>query len=106
MSLDSLRQKVIFQNSIDVWIAVCHDKGLAWNNADGYKKFISYLRKNNLGLKMFTLCAHEAGAVDQEKTDFVDGLAQIKDRDPDAATYTIRLTDGAMDILRSFELPV
>ena len=104
MSLDSLRQKVIFQNSIDVWIAVCQDKNLEWNSPDNYKKFISYLLKNNLNLKAFTLCAHEAGAVEQEKTDFVDVLAQIKAQDPNAATYTIRLTDSAMTILKAFTL--
>lgn len=104
MSLESLRKKVIFQNSIDVWIAVCSDNNTSWNDAENYKKFIAYLLKNNLNLKAFTLCAHEAGAVDEEKTSFVDVLAQLKDKDPNAATYTIRMTDAAMDILRNFHL--
>jgi len=102
MSLDSLRRKVIFQNSIDVWIALAQDRGTEWNDPEGYKRFIAYLLDHNLNLKAFTLCAHEAGAVEQEKTDFVEALAQLKDRDPDAATYTIRLTDSAMDTIRGF----
>ena len=36
------------------------------------KKFISYLLKNNLQLKAFNLCAHEAGAVEEEKTKFTE----------------------------------
>lgn len=104
MSLESLRQKVIFQNSIDVWIAIANDKGLQWNDPENYKKFISYLLENNLNLKAFTLCAHEAGAVEQEKTDFVEVLAQVKDKEPNAATYTVRLTDSAMDVIRNFSL--
>lgn len=104
MSLDSLRKKVIFQNSIDVWIAVCQDKNLDWNNSTNYKKFIAYLLQNNLNLKVFTLCAHEAGAVEEAKTRFVEELAQIKDKDPNAATYTVRLTDSTMNILKNFRL--
>ncbi len=104
MSLEALRKRVIFQNSIDVWIAICEDNEIDWNSPDNYKKFISYLLKNNLNLKAFTLCAHEAGAVEQEKTDFVEVLAQIKDQDPNAATYTIKLTDSTIQILRDFSL--
>ena len=104
MSLDALRQKVIFQNSIDVWIALCQDKKIQWDNPENYKKFIAYLLQNNLNLKAFTLCAHEAGATDQTKTDFVEVLAQTKDKDPNAATYTIRLTDPAMTVLKEFTI--
>jgi len=102
MSLESLRQKVIFQNSIDVWIAVASDKKIRWNDPENYKKFIAYLLENKLNLKAFTLCAHEAGAVEQEKTDFVEELAQMRGREPNAATYTVRLTDSAMDVIRNF----
>ena len=102
MSLESLRKKVLFQNSIDVWMAVASDKGIEWNNTDGYKKFIEYLLENNLNLNTFTLCVHEAGATDHEKTGFVEELAQMKGNDPHAATYTIRLTDPAMCIIKNF----
>ena len=102
MHLESLRQKVIFQNSIDVWIAVAQDKGVGWNDPDGYKRFIAYLSENGLGLKSFTLCAHDAGSSEREKTDFVEALAQLKAGDPNAATYTIRLTDPTMAVIRNF----
>ena len=100
MTLDDLRQKVIYQNSIDVWIATCEDNNVNWNNTEDYKKFISYLRENNLNLKAFTLCAHEAGAVEKEKTDFAETLREIKD--PNAATYTIKLNDSAIDLIKKF----
>ena len=60
--------------------------------------------KNNLNLKAFTLCAHEAGETEQEKTKFVEELAQIKEKDPNAATYTIRLNDSALELIRQFTL--
>jgi hypothetical protein len=102
MSLDEIRKKVMFHNSIDVWIAACSEKNINWSNTENYKKFISYLLKNNLNLKAFSLCAHEAGATEQEKTKFTDALLEYKD--PNAATYTIKLNDATLDIIRKFTL--
>ena len=102
MSLDVIRKKVLFHNSIDVWIATCTEKNIDWSNTENYKKFISYLLKNNLNLKTFSLCAHEAGATEQEKTKFADALSELKD--PAAATYTIKLNDSTLDVIRKFSL--
>jgi hypothetical protein len=98
--LDNLRNKVIFQNSIDVWIALCEENGTNWNDIDSYKNFIAFLQENNMPLKAFTLCAHEAGAVEKEKTDFAESLRSIDD--PKTKTYTIKLNDSTMDLLRTF----
>lgn len=100
MSLEELRQKVIFHNSIDVWIAACNEKNTKWNDTTKYQKFISYLLENNLNLKAFSLCAHEAGETEQEKTKFAEALSDIKN--PNAATYTIKLNDSALDIIKKY----
>jgi hypothetical protein len=101
MSLDEIRKKVIFHNSVDVWIAACHEKNKSWTNPEEYKKFISHLLKNNLNLKAFNLCAHEAGATEDEKVKFTETLYQTRD-DPNSQTYTIKLNDGAIQTIRSF----
>ena len=101
MSLDEIRKKVIFHNSVDVWIAACGEKNTVWTNPEDYKKFISYLLKNNLNLKAFNLCAHEAGATEEDKTKFTEILAETKD-DPNSLTYTIKLNDSALDIIRNY----
>ncbi len=102
MSLDEIRKKVMFHNSIDVWIATCTEKNIGWTDTENYKQFISYLLKNNLNLKAFSLCAHEAGATEQEKTKFADTLSESKD--PNAATYTIKLNDATLAVIRKFHL--
>ena len=102
MSLESLRRKVAFQNSIDVWIAAAEDAGADWRDPEGYKRFVSYLRGRGLGLRAFTLCAHDAGAEEKEKADLAEKLAGERDADPNAATYTVRLTDEAMGVIRGF----
>jgi len=101
MSLDLIRKKVIFHNSIDVWIAACTEKNISWTNPQDYKKFIAYLLENNLNLKAFNLCTHEAGATEEEKTKFAEILSETKD-DPNSLTYTIRLNDSALNIIRSY----
>ncbi|MBT3924399.1 MAG: hypothetical protein HOF28_00890, partial [Nitrosopumilus sp.] len=74
MSLDEIRKKVIFHNSVDVWIAACFEKKIPWTNPEDYKKFIKHLLSFNLNLKAFSLCAHDAGATEEEKTKFTDIL--------------------------------
>ena len=101
MSLEALRRRVAFHNSIDVWIAACEDAGRRWNDTDGYRAFIAKLRAGGMVLKPFSICAHEAGAVEREKTEFAEKLAALKGSDPDCATYTVRLTDGALESLRA-----
>ena len=102
LSLDVIRQKVFFHNSIDVWISACSEKNLDWFDIEKYKKFISYLLKNNLHLKSFNLCSHEAGATEERKTKFADILSETKDTDPNTATYTIKLNDITIDVIRKF----
>ena len=103
LSLDVIRKKVFFHNSIDVWISACEEKNMEWFDTEQYKKFISYLLKNNLHLKAFNLCAHEAGATEEKKTKFADSLAETKDIDPNSATYTIKLNDNTIDVIRKFK---
>ena len=103
LSLDVIRKKVFFHNSIDVWISACEEKNMEWFDTEQYKKFISYLLKNNLHLKAFNLCAHEAGATEEKKTKFADSLAETKDTDPNSATYTIKLNDNTIDVIRKFK---
>ena len=104
LALDVIRKKVFFHNSVDVWISACEEKNIDWNNIENYKKFIEYLLKNNLQLKAFNLCAHEAGTVEEEKTKFTELLAEEKNTNPNAATYTIKLNDKSIGLIRSFNL--
>lgn len=102
MSLNEISQKVIFHNSVDVWISACAEKNKDWTSPEDYKKFIAYLLKNNLNLKAFNLCTHEAGATEEEKTKFTEILDQTKETDPNSKTYTIKLNDSAIDVIRNY----
>ena len=104
LALDVIKKKVFYHNSVDVWMSACEEKNIDWNSTENYKKFISYLLKNNLQLKAFNLCAHEAGAVEVEKTKFTELLAEEKITNPNAATYTIKLNDKSLALIRKFNI--
>jgi hypothetical protein len=104
LALDVIKKKVFYHNSVDVWMSACEEKNIDWNSTENYKKFISYLLKNDLQLKAFNLCAHEAGAVEVEKTKFTELLAEEKITNPNAATYTIKLNDKSIDLIRKFSI--
>ena len=102
LALDVIRKMVFFHNSIDVWISACDENNIDWFNVEQYKKFIAYLLKNNLQLKAFNLCTHEAGATEEKKSKFAEILGETKNSDPNTATYTIKLNDESIATIRKF----
>ena len=102
LALDVIRKRVFFHNSIDVWISACEENNIDWFNAEEYKRFIAYLLKNDLHLKAFNLCTHEAGATEEKKSKFAEILGETKNSDPNAATYTIKLNDESIATIRKF----
>ena len=105
MTLDDLRKKVIYQNTLEIWIGACEEKNIDWNDAENYKKFIDYLQNQNLKMKKFPLCVSESDQTlesAQAKTKFAEILSESKD--PNCATYTVRLNDSTIDLIRKFEL--
>jgi len=105
MTLDDLRKKVIYQNTLDVWIGTCDEKNINWNETESYKKFIDYLLTQNLNMKKFPLCVSDSDSQlesDREKAKFAEILSETKT--PNCETYTVRLNDSTIDIIRKFDL--
>jgi len=104
MVLEDLRKKVLFQNSLDVWIGICGEKNIRWNDTDKYKKFIAYLQSQNLNMKPFPLCVNETDSSiesNMEKAKFAESLAETKN--PNCGTYTIKLNNSTIDMIRKFD---
>jgi hypothetical protein len=105
MTLEELRKKALFQNTIDTWIMTCEETNTDWFSTDNYKKFISHLVKNGLKMQKFPLCVKETGGMyerGKDKTQFAEALSQ--DTDPNAAAYTVRLNDDVIRIIRQFKI--
>jgi len=103
LALDNIRKKVVYQNTVDIWIAMCQEQDTDWNSTEIYRKFIAYLLKTSLTMKKFPLCIKESGGNyerGQDKTEFAEKLSESNDEN--SAVYTIKLNDVAMNIIREF----
>ena len=104
LALDNIRKKVVYQNTVDIWIAMCQEQDTDWNSTEIYRKFIAYLLKTSLTMKKFPLCIKESGGNFErghDKTEFAEKLSESNDEN--SAVYTIKLNDVAMNIIREFK---
>ena len=101
MSLENLRKRVIYQNTLEVWIGACQEKNIQWDDLRQYKKFISFLKNENLPMKPFSLCISESEKEEPKKIQFAESLS--KSNDPDHGTFTIKLNDSAIELIRKFD---
>ena len=62
MALEELRKKVLYQNSIEIWIGISKEKniwlGWYWKLQ---KIHCIFLLKNNLNMKQMSICFDESG---------------------------------------------
>jgi hypothetical protein len=105
MTLEGLRSRAYFQNTIDIWIMYCEERRWDWINIEHYRRFISYLREKKITMQKFPLCIKEAGGAygrGRDKAKFADSLSLISS--DDAAAYTIKLSPDVLSTIRSFDL--
>jgi len=105
MSLDEIRKKVLYQNSIEVWIGLSKEKNMDWVDTENYKKFIAFLLKNDLKMKQMSICFDEsdnASAGGHSKKVFANKLAAFNDEN--SSCYSIKLNDSAIELIRKFDL--
>jgi len=103
LSLEHLRDKAFFQNSIDVWIMLCEEKNWEYSDTNSYLKFIDYLYSKGLKIQRFPLCIKESGGMferGKNKTYFLEQLSKIQS--DNASAFTIKLTESAIATIREF----
>ena len=103
MTLEELRQKAFFQNTIDVWIVYSEERGWDWYNIDAYRSFIEHLSSKGIKMEKFPLCVKESGGTyerGKDKAQFLDYLS--KKPSADAAAYTVKLTSETIGAIRLF----
>ena len=105
MALEELRKKVLYQNSIEIWIGASKEKNIDWFDTENYKKFIAFLLKNNLNMKQMSICFDESDKVSEgghSKKAFANRLAAFNDKN--SSCYSIKLNDGNIELIRKFDL--
>lgn len=103
MTLEELRQKAFFQNTVDVWIMYCAERNWDWYDAGAYQRFIKHLGSKGVKMQKFPLCIKESGGMyerGKDKAQFLDQISKIPS--DDAAAYTLKLSGDVMATIRSF----
>ena|SRR6476646_10176965 len=103
LTLETLRSKAFFQNTIDVWIMFCEEQKWDWYDIDAYRHFITYLNSKNVKMQKFPLCIKESGGMyerGRDKSKFLEELSHFTS--DDASAYTIKLSTDVLSTIRSF----
>ena len=91
LTLEELRDKAFFQNTIDVWIMLCDERNVDWYSLDGYRAFINHIKRTGVIMQKFPLCIKESGGLferGRDKTKFLEELSKLPFDDTTA--YTIK----------------
>ena len=103
LTLEELRDKAFFQNTIDVWIMLCDERNVDWYRLDGYRAFINHIKRTGVIMQKFPLCIKESGGLfgrGRDKTKFLEELSKLPFDDTTA--YTIKLSESMIEKIRSF----
>jgi hypothetical protein len=103
MTLEELRQRAFFQNTVDVWIMYCAERDWDWYDINSYRRFIGHLNTKGIKMQKFPLCIKESGGMyerGKDKAQFLDQLSKIPT--DDAAAYTLKLSGDVIAAIRSF----
>ncbi|MBM3897260.1 MAG: hypothetical protein FJ358_01870 [Thaumarchaeota archaeon] len=84
-TLEELKTKLIFQNTMNIWIVLCRENGWERRDYAHYAEFIKYLHENEIQLKK----APQGHPV----KDFEGKPIE---------TYTIKIDKRVIEIIRSF----
>ncbi len=84
-SVEELRHTLLFNNTLEVWMALCTERGKDFRDLDSYLKFLDHLSKSGVKLDVSVVCPPIKG---------------FSDKPPKA--YNIKLDQGNIEKIKSF----
>ena len=55
-NVDELRQSLLYNNTLEVWMALCIERGSEWRDIAEYGKFLDHLSKVGVKLDLSVVC--------------------------------------------------
>ena len=98
LKLEELRKKLLFNTSLDVWIALCEDNSIDWFDPIAYEKFIDFLREKEIALLQVSVMDET-----DRKSEFMQQGFEILERNP--SKFDLRLDDIQMKAIVVYRLP-
>ena len=84
-SVEELRHTLLFNNTLEIWMALCAERGRDYRDLDAYLRFLDHLSKEGVKLDVSVVCPPIKG---------------ISDKPPKA--YNIKLDQTNIDKIKSF----
>lgn len=97
MKLEELGKSLLYNSVSDIWFAMAEEKGWNWYDIAALKKFVYYLKENNIQIRMLPVCPAGAG----EKAEFAKKVSALMG-DPNK-TFVIRTDVHTVNKVKSFE---
>jgi hypothetical protein len=85
-NVEELRQSLLYNNTLEVWMALCTERGKEWRNIEAYGRFLDHLSKVGVKLDLSVVCPPIKG---------------FSEKPPKA--FNIKLDQGNIQKIRSFE---
>ena len=84
-NVEELKKQLLYNNTLDVWTALCAERGKEWKNLDEYQKFLEHLKSQDVKLDISVVCPPIKG---------------FSDKPPKA--FNIKLDDPTIQKIRQF----
>jgi hypothetical protein len=84
-NVEELRQHLLYNNTLDVWTALCSERGKDWKKIDEYYKFLDHLKGQGVKLDVSVVCPPIKG---------------FSEKPPKA--FNIKLDDSTIQKIRQF----
>lgn len=84
-NIEDLRQALLYNNTLEVWTALCAERKAEWKNIDAYYSFLEHLKNQGIKLDVSVVCPPIKG---------------FSDKPPKA--YNIKLNDENVRKIRLF----
>jgi hypothetical protein len=55
-NVEELRQSLLYNNTLEIWMALCTERGKEWRNMEGYTQFLDHLSKQGVKLDLSVVC--------------------------------------------------
>ena len=64
-SIDELRQALLYNNTLEVWTALCAEREMEWKNLEAYSQFLEHLKRQGIKLDVSVVCPPIKGFSDK-----------------------------------------
>ena len=98
MTLEDLRKSLLYNDVMDVWIALCEERGWNWNDFRGYFRFLEYLQGAGVSVNELGVCAQERG----KKAALVRAISHL--RNTPLRTQVVKLDERVIATARGFSV--